>query len=115
LDLAEVEAECNTLSGMSRARHLMSSHKPVDTITVSSGDADLMKAFEAKRQQGGGGEIGELGETPHDAAENTGWKVIRSIHSDTDRVCTAVLAQDQRGDLWVVNDPGPWAVRVTFT
>lgn len=108
LDRAKVEAERTRLSGMS-------SDMLANTITVFSSDADLMKAFEAKRQQGGGGEIGDVGETPHEAAEKSGWKVIRSIHLETESVCTAVLAQDLRGDLWVVNDPGPWAVQVTFT
>ena len=86
-----------------------------DRISISSTDADLMQAFEVKRREGSGGEIGEINETPHQAAVSTGWKVIREIQSGTNWTGTAVLAQDLAGDLWVVSGPGPWAVRVTVS
>jgi hypothetical protein len=85
------------------------------TFTILGSDADLMAAFEARRSQNRGGEIGQADQSPHEAAESTGWRVVRAIHSGTNGNGTAVLAQDAWGALWVVDDPGPWAVRVTDT
>lgn len=82
-------------------------------ISTSSGDAELMEAYEVHRRNGNGDGIGIDSDTPTEAAEREGWTVIRSIYDATNQPGVPVLAEDAGGYLWVVNDiHGPWAIQV---